>query len=633
VGTLVLLALVLIGIRLYFSPDRLKRAIQPHLTEALLRTLSFDRAQLFFGFEPGLRLSHLVIQDRGNNASKPLLEAEMATYSLSPIAFLMGEGRIGKLHLENGRVNLSVKASGATNVDDLLNRLQLPVNELALDAFTLSYDNTQTPLSAVLRVQSASLIATLTREGFDLSGDVSIESLMVQSREATTRLPGITLGLHLSINPKLQRIHVAQFAMDFGPVVPRFTGQINWRTLQAELHAEKDSLDWERVRTYLVAQSVLSSRATLAGEGTLELDLSGAWPWKIAGQLTATAVSLSDPERLKSPILNGELHLTTDGTHLRIHALQFRSGLSDVTLSGILTHPADRPHLSFALLSRVADIDGFFAQQKAAQAQWGLVSPAHAAPGTKKSALISLLGSLDVDGSVRADSLRIFNSWISNLSAVARADTGALRVNPITGQVFGGALSSSILLSTGDGMPHLSARVSLINADAHPLIEQSLGWQVPLFGDLGLSLRVSAGLDSTLGTLPHTQRITGKAQMHRGKLVQWGILKNSLKTVESLGLLTADEVSIEEATVIFNLEARTLTLNGTQFTAAGMPCRVTGTGEPGGKMNYDLDVDVPPARLHFGGFNLGALLGKQALPVRIHIQGTTLAPDIRAGLR
>jgi hypothetical protein len=111
------------------------------------------------------------------------------------------------------------------------------------------------------------------------------------------------------------------------------------------------------------------------------------------------------------------------------------------------------------------------------------------------------------------------------------------------------------------------------------------------------------------------------------------VLQNKLKAVEQLGLLTADEVPIQNATVIFNIAGNTLALNGTQFTAANIPSRINGTSELGGVLAYTLDVDVPPSSIQFGGFNLGALLGRRTIPFRIHIGGTSQAPKITAGMR
>jgi len=238
-----------------------------------------------------------------------------------------------------------------------------------------------------------------------------------------------------------------------------------------------------------------------------------------------------------------------------------------------------------------------------------------------------------MDGSVRADSLRFHNTWIQNLNATTQAKNGTLNIKPITGQIYNGALNSSLRLTTHTQGAHLESNLSLINAHAHPLLNQTLGWHIPLYGNLTLITQATTTLDTTLTPLPTTTKANGKINMQTGKLIKWDVLQNNLKSVDQLGLLTADEVPLQNATVAFNINGNTLALNGTQLTAAQMPCRIAGTGDLNGLLNYTIDIDVPSSRIQFGGFNLGALLGKHAIPVRINIGGSAQAPDITAGIR
>ncbi len=635
IGLVLFVAISLIGAHFYFSPKRLHALIQPRLQNTLQRTVSFQNAQLHYGLEPSIRLSHLVIQNRTGVSQHPFIQAEHAQMALSPIAFLTGQYRMGTLQLGNSHISITVNHKGEHNIDDLMQTKQMraPINQLQLTHTTLSYHNQHTARKTTVQIKSATLLAIQNQDHIGFTGDIATQNLIIQTQTDTTHLPGLNLALQSAYNPKTKNITLNELAIKLGPLLANLSGHINWQTLTTNLHTQDSPLDFERIKTYLVEQNLLSPQATLSGTGTLDVHISGLWPPKVKGQLKVINLALTDPNHFKNPIINGELDLTADAQNLRLHALKFQSGLTDITLSGVMSNLYQRPHLSFAWVSHTADIDGFLPPPKSTHAQWGFASPAYAAAGTKKSALISLLNRLDMDGSVRADSLRYHNTWIRNFNATTRAQNGRLNIKPITGQTHGGALNARLLLTPYEQGAHLESSLSLINANANPLLNQTLGWHIPLYGALTLTAHLTGALDTTLTYLPTTTKTNGRLHMQAGKLVKWDVLQNKLKAVEQLGLLTADEVPIQNATVIFNIAGNTLALNGTQFTAANIPSRINGTSELGGVLAYTLDVDVPPSSIQFGGFNLGALLGRRTIPFRIHIGGTSQAPKITAGMR
>lgn len=638
--TLIALALLmligLIGAHFYFTPTRLQTLIQPRLQKALQRNVTFDHPQLHYGLEPSIAFKNLIIQDRAGFSTQTFIKADRAHMRLSPLAFLMGQNRIGTLSLENSEVHITINHKGEYNISDLMRakQMRVPINQLQLTNTTLFYHNLKLAQKTNVHIQNASLLANQSPDGIRLTGETAIQNITPKTQTDVTQGMTADLVFETTYNPKTQNLTVNKLALDLGPITADLTGHINWQNQTLNLKTKNETLDFDRIKNHLITNALLSPQATLSGEGQLILHISGnTWPPSITAQLKATHVAMADPNRFKNPMINGEINIATNAKTLRLHALTFQSGLSDIHLSGVISNLTKRPHLSFAWISRTADLDGFLPPPKTEQAQWGLVSVAHATTGTKKSALISLLQSIDIDGSIRADSLRVHNTWIQNFGATTHAQDGTLNIKPITGQTHQGALNCSLSLTTHEHGARLESNLSLINAQANPLLNQTLGWHIPLYGDLTLTTRVEGALDTTLTYLPTTTKANGRLTMQNGKLVKWDLLQNSLKSVDQLGLLTADQVPLQNATLIFNITGNTLTLNGTQLTAANMACRIHGSGNLEGNLNYAIDVDVPPSRIQFGGFNLGALLGGQAIPVRIHIGGTSRAPNITAGLR
>ncbi len=629
-----LICIGLIGLHFYFSPTRLHSLIQPYLQNTLQRQIAFQNAQLHYGIEPYITLDNLIVQDHKSFSQQPFIQAQQATMTFSPIAFLMGEKRIGALHFQNGHIILIRNKKGTYNTQDFMQaKIRLPINQLQLTNTTLTYHDQQSAQKTTLLMQKTTLLVAPTQKGITLTGNTQIQNLITQTQTDNTHIPPFNLNLQLTYNPTTPNITFDKLAIDLGFLNINLSGHINWQTLVTDLHTQNEPLNFEHLKTHLIKQTILSPQATLSGKGQLDLHITGAWPPNIKGQLTATNVSLSAPNKLKNPIINGEILLTTDAKTVRLQTLKFQSGLTDILLSGILSNLYQRPHLSFAVRSHTIDLDGFLHPPKVTFAQWGLIIPAHAATNTKKSALISMLNHMDMDGSVRADSLRIHNTWIQNLHATTQTKNGTLNLKPITGQVHNGALNSSLQLTTHAQGAHLESNLSLINAHAHPLLNQTFGWKIPLYGNLTVITQATTTYDSTFTYVPTTTKANGKINMQAGKLVKWDVLQNNLKSVDQLGLLTADEVPLQNATVAFNITGNTLALNGTQLTAAQMPCRIVGTGDLDGLLNYTIDIDVPSSRIQFGGFNLGALLGKHAIPVRIHIGGSAQAPDITASIR
>lgn len=624
----------LIGLHIYFSPERLHPLIQNHLQETLHRPVTFTKIERGYGLEPRIELHNLTIQDNPAFSKTPFIQTQRAHLSLSPLSFLMGQGKIGSLNLNGGTLRLITNRKGESNTQDLFQKQTgtLPINHIELTNITVIYHNQQTTRQTTSLFNTATLLVTQSENGFQFSGQADIQNLTTQLKTNTTHLPASTLSFQGQYTPQTKNIQIEKLTVALGPITTNLTGNVHWQTLKTNLHTQNEALNFEHIKSYLINHNLLSDQASLSGEGQLNLKITGDWPPQIDGKLTAKNIGLADPQHLKNPIIKGQITLNTNGTEVRLHTLSFQSGLSDITLSGVMSNLYQRPHLSFALVSHIADIDGF-RKPPLTQAQWALTTPAYAAPNKKKSALLSLLNRLDMDGSMHADSLRMHNTWIQNFRVKTNAQGGRLTLTPITGQAHQGALNGRATLTTHEQGAHIESNLSLINTHVHPLLNETLNWQIPLYGNITLSAQFAGALDTTFTYLPTTTQANGRIQMQTGKIVDWDLLQNSLKSVEQLGLLTADNVPIKDATIVFNLQGNTLTLNGSQFSAANMPCRVSGTGEINGALQYALDIDVPPTHIQFGGFNLGALLGQRAIPVRVNIGGTTRAPKITAGLR
>ena len=184
---------------------------------------------------------------------------------------------------------------------------------------------------------------------------------------------------------------------------------------------------------------------------------------------------------------------------------------------------------------------------------------------------------------------------------------GRLYLSQIKGQVYEGTLEGSLAWDNGawDGS------VSLVNAQAEQVV-RSIGWDIPLYGGVDITAQVSGA------------GVSGSAQMAEGRIVKWAFLQRLLHPMAQWGLINADEVSLKDVTVVFQVQGDEVILDGTKFTASDIACVLNGKSTQD-QLDYVLDVEMP---IQFAGFRLG-----RAIPIRVKITGTANAPEVAVEIR
>lgn len=199
----------------------------------------------------------------------------------------------------------------------------------------------------------------------------------------------------------------------------------------------------------------------------------------------------------------------------------------------------------------------------------------------------------------------------------------------LSGQAYGGVLSVQAVATTRSDGVGVEALASLADVPVERVREMMM-WDVPLFGLADVEATVQGVVDTSFVLA----RAEGTLEMAQGRLVQWDVLRQALAGVAHLGDLATGDVALRDVVVAFEVEGRTVRLDGTRFIAADVACRISGAGEMDGALNYAVDVDVPAAQIRLGGFNLGALMGQAAtIPVRVYVRGTSTQPSIQVGVR
>ena len=184
---------------------------------------------------------------------------------------------------------------------------------------------------------------------------------------------------------------------------------------------------------------------------------------------------------------------------------------------------------------------------------------------------------------------------------------GRLSISQIEGQVYEGTLTGDLVWDNGawDGS------VSLANAQAEQVV-RSIGWDIPLYGAVDITAQVS---DAS---------VNGIADMAEGRIVKWAFLQRLLHPMAQWGLINADEVSLKDVTVVFQVQGDAVILDGTKFTASDIACVLNGKSTQD-QLDYVLDVEMP---IQFAGFRLG-----RTIPIRVKIIGPTNAPEVTMELK
>ena len=199
----------------------------------------------------------------------------------------------------------------------------------------------------------------------------------------------------------------------------------------------------------------------------------------------------------------------------------------------------------------------------------------------------------------------------------------------LSGQALGGALSVQAVATAQSEGVDVAGSASLVAVPVER-VRELFGWDVPLYGQVDVAATVQGVVDTSFVLT----RAEGTMEMAQGRLVQWDVLRQAFAGVEHLGDLATGDVALRDVVVAFEVAGRTVRLNGTRWVAADIACRLTGTGEVGGALDYALDMEVPASQIQFGGFNRGALMGQAAkIPVRVYIRGTSMQPRIQVGMR
>ena len=236
-----------------------------------------------------------------------------------------------------------------------------------------------------------------------------------------------------------------------------------------------------------------------------------------------------------------------------------------------------------------------------------------------------------VIGALISDSTRY-----NDFKAVAVAQNGILQVDSIRAHTLGGVmLAQAEIDGRAKGLVPVRATASLSRIQAERFLQGYMRWPIPMFGQLGVAVKMEGQMDSTLTLLEKTIRADGEARMDNGRVVNWPWLQTASGFVPNLQFLSFSDLPFKSLVAPFKMDQGRVFLNQMGFHSSDVGFQLVGSAGIDGSLDMVVDADIPVSRLNIAGLGrLGANLKPDArMPLRIQIGGTTDKPKIDATLQ
>lgn len=645
---LLLIAVATTALHIYFDDARLRRLVLPPLESAIGRSVEIDGIGLTVWTGLGASIDGLRISDRQGFGDGLFLSADHASIALSLFSALSGDQGLGEMQIDRPRVYIVVNQRGVANYGDLVasgetdspTSIYLPVDRFRLSDGSVTYadhrDNSQT----VLRGVDYKLQLGVEDQTVSAAGQLSIAALVFTTEDTATSHSGAELAHDATLDLRRAKARIRRLALTAGSISLEASGEIDHLdkipVLDLTVRQVNDQLD-------------ISSPGNQVN-GTLELDIAlkgqlGAsqnppvYP-SLTGRLGLTDLTASSDD-LSAPIEDGILQVRFESTSAILDTMGVRVGESDLGLTGRLDGATawlfgkGRPHLTIELNSNHLDLDALLPETTGVSAGLTFTTPLYASVPALASPIPDLLRTMD--GAGRLNLKRIVSgATLTEVNARFRSRRGVLRVQNLSGSLYGGTLSGNLTVDASRETPSLpvDGKFNIGAARADGVLQNLFGLPVPLQGRMDMELGFNGLLDSTLTLQEDRLSATGQGAVADGQIINWGWLKETAGGVSQLSFLDFDHIPVKDLKSQFSVRNGRVRIEGLTVTTGDIPSRLDGSVGLDGSLDCALKMEIPSDKLKIGGVNigkaLGSLLGRQpdSIPVTLNFDGTVDRPSM-----
>jgi AsmA protein len=667
-GVLVLLAVILgIYLAVTFDPNAYKDRIEDKVAELTGRELTLAGSiELTFFPSLGLRLEDVRLANAEGFTQRPFAEIRVVDVAVAAMPLLRGEIEVQRIEANGVGIFLARNADGRNNWDDLAERVERarsgavddtgntgPGNSagrrVAFDDIAIAgLDLTDVRLEWDDRQQGMRMIfapVNLAVRGFrpGLETPVKLDgSLRVEPDDAEPTELGLQLDGLLTADLAANRYSLRRVHSNVDLRHPALERQVSART-DADLVLDLRD-DVARVERFSVHVSdlhltgLIEVRGLRAEQPALQGELRSNTfnPRELLASLGLDAPETTDPDVLQRMALD----LSLSGGLDRVAVTPLLVSLDDSSLRGEagLDLSGPRPMVSFVLRGDRLDLDRYLPPE-IEQARVVQVPPeASEVPEAEDIPInlpLELMRSLDIDGSLRLDTLTLLGLTLQNIELKLKAQEGEWRMEPLSGAGYEGRLESRLTLDARRDVPRFAGRVQLQDVAIDGLLEALRQEESKLLGTGNLSLEIDTS-GATVSALTSALNGSGNVRFRDGAVRGINVARIIRQADARLrGETPVDdgepnETDFTELSGSFRIENGVV--RNDDLVAHSPLLRVTGRGSadlPAQQLDYRLDTTLVATIEGQGGRSLDDLRGVN-LPIRI--TGPFAGPRFRLDL-
>ncbi len=338
----------------YVTPQRLRGLVQPLLSSALGRAVTFDRID--WGLFDGMVVSGLRVENRAELGTDPLLVADRAQVYVSPRAWLWGDGWLGELVLEGAVLAVGKRRAGEPKHAPVKIDL-LPIDRVRIRDGTLQIENRPSGCTTVVSGINGRVRGLKSHGALALDSDLAAEQvaicaardtshpfdkLRIPSHASTARakvLRDLRVSGQVILSERDPKVMTTEgLTVGIGPFFAQLSGTIRdpWRAFVVDLRGEDQMLDIVPVRTFLMSSGLLPKDATLTGQGRGDVAVSGRWPFRVRAHIAFDDLVLDRGQAGATPLVFRHFKMALHAKNARLHVGPVSGQVCEGTLEGSL---------------------------------------------------------------------------------------------------------------------------------------------------------------------------------------------------------------------------------------------------------------------------------------------------------
>ncbi|HSK44266.1 MAG TPA: AsmA-like C-terminal region-containing protein, partial [Candidatus Binatia bacterium] len=234
----------------------------------------------------------------------------------------------------------------------------------------------------------------------------------------------------------------------------------------------------------------------VSGSGAVTLDLHATGPIKNTDAMVFSGTGAIQNATIKTPTLTQPVNIRNVNmqfTQNSLNLTNLNAAIGSTNATGNLSVANfQAPRLTFALAAdklNVTELQKLVAANKTAPAKkadasWGLVPAAEAAPAPKPSLLDDATGT----GTISVGTLTYDRTVLSSVKSNVNLNHGVIQLSPLTGLVFGGQINGSITADLRHEPSSFAVNAKLNGADANQLLTAVANTKDTLYGTLNANM-------------------------------------------------------------------------------------------------------------------------------------------------